>query len=34
LAVARFQRDYNGAQPGDPTKAAAVIIQIASLDEP
>jgi NAD(P)-dependent dehydrogenase (short-subunit alcohol dehydrogenase family) len=33
-AVARFQRDYNGAQPGDPTKAAAVIIQIASLDEP
>ena len=33
-AVARFQRGYNGAQPGDPTKAAAVIIQIASLDEP
>ena len=33
-AVARFQRDYNGAQPGDPSKAAAVIIQIASLDEP
>ena len=33
-AVGRFQRDYNGAQPGDPTKAAAVIIQIASLDEP
>ena len=33
-AVARCQRDYNGAQPGDPSKAAAVIIQIASLDEP
>jgi NAD(P)-dependent dehydrogenase (short-subunit alcohol dehydrogenase family) len=33
-AVARFQRDYNGAQPGDPAKAAAVIIDIASLDEP
>src|SRR6266851_3552311 len=33
-AVARFQRDYNGAQPGDPIKAAAVIIHIASLDEP
>src|SRR5437764_9000267 len=30
-AVARFQRDYNGAQPGDPIKAAAVIIHIASL---
>src|SRR6202140_1285109 len=33
-SVARFQRGYNGAQPGDPSKAAAVIIQIASLDEP
>src|SRR6202045_2077175 len=33
-AVARFQRGYNGAQPGDPSKAAAVIIQIASLDQP
>src|SRR5258708_19020149 len=33
-AVARFQRDYSGAQPGDPSKAAAVIIQIASLDQP
>ena len=33
-AVARFQRDYNGAQPGDPIKAAAVIIYLASLDEP
>jgi len=32
--VARYQRNYNGAQPGDPAKAAAVIIHIASLDEP
>jgi NAD(P)-dependent dehydrogenase (short-subunit alcohol dehydrogenase family) len=33
-AVARFQRDYNGTQPGDPVKAAAAVIHIASLDEP
>jgi NAD(P)-dependent dehydrogenase (short-subunit alcohol dehydrogenase family) len=33
-AMARYQRDYNGAQPGDPVKAAAVIIHIASLDAP
>jgi len=33
-ALARYQRDYNGAQAGDPVKAAAVIIHIASLDEP
>jgi NAD(P)-dependent dehydrogenase (short-subunit alcohol dehydrogenase family) len=33
-AMARYQRDYSGAQPGDPAKAAAVIIRIASLDEP
>jgi NAD(P)-dependent dehydrogenase (short-subunit alcohol dehydrogenase family) len=32
--VARFQRDYNGVQPGDPVRAAAVIIHVASLDEP
>jgi NAD(P)-dependent dehydrogenase (short-subunit alcohol dehydrogenase family) len=32
--MARFQRDFNGTQPGDPVKAAAVIIHIASLDEP
>jgi NAD(P)-dependent dehydrogenase (short-subunit alcohol dehydrogenase family) len=32
--VARFQREYSGTQPGDPAKAAAVIIHIASLDEP
>ena len=29
-----FQRDFNRAQPGDPAKAAAVILQVASLDEP
>jgi NAD(P)-dependent dehydrogenase (short-subunit alcohol dehydrogenase family) len=33
-AAARFQRDFNGAQPGDPAKAAVVILQIAALDEP
>ena len=32
--MARFQRHYNGTQPGDPVKAAAVIIHIVSLDEP
>jgi NAD(P)-dependent dehydrogenase (short-subunit alcohol dehydrogenase family) len=33
-AAARFQHDFNGAQPGDPAKAAAVILKITSLDEP
>jgi NAD(P)-dependent dehydrogenase (short-subunit alcohol dehydrogenase family) len=33
-AMARYQREFNGAQPGDPAKAAAAIIHIASLDEP
>src|SRR5260370_2618252 len=33
-AVPRFQRDYNGPQPGDPSKAAPAIIQLASLDQP
>ena len=33
-AVARFQREYNGVQPGDPAKAAAAILRLASLDEP
>jgi NAD(P)-dependent dehydrogenase (short-subunit alcohol dehydrogenase family) len=32
--VARFQREYNGAQPGDPKRAAAVILKLAGLDEP
>src|SRR5207248_1611448 len=33
-AVARFQREYDGAQPGDPKKAAAAVLNIAHLDEP
>jgi NAD(P)-dependent dehydrogenase (short-subunit alcohol dehydrogenase family) len=33
-AAARFQRDYDGKQPGDPGKAAAVIIQMAAMDQP
>ncbi|MDB4911870.1 MAG: short-chain dehydrogenase protein [Gemmatimonadetes bacterium] len=32
--VAQFQREYDGKQPGDPAKAAAVIIHIANLDAP
>jgi NAD(P)-dependent dehydrogenase (short-subunit alcohol dehydrogenase family) len=32
--TARFQRDYNGKQPGDPAKAAAAVLYIASLDDP
>jgi NAD(P)-dependent dehydrogenase (short-subunit alcohol dehydrogenase family) len=33
-AAARFQREYNGKQPGDPARAAAVLLQIASMPEP
>ena len=33
-ATVRFQRDYNGKQPGDPAKAAAALLHIASLSEP
>jgi NAD(P)-dependent dehydrogenase (short-subunit alcohol dehydrogenase family) len=33
-AAVRFQRDYNGRQPGDPAKAAAVLLQVASLSKP
>src|ERR1700756_3129466 len=33
-AAARFQREFDGAQPGDPSKAAAAIIRVAGLDEP
>src|SRR6266478_2437543 len=32
--TARFQRDFNGKQPGDPAKAAAAVLHIASLAEP
>ncbi len=33
-AAARFQRDFNGKQPGDPEKAALVVLQIAAMEEP
>jgi NAD(P)-dependent dehydrogenase (short-subunit alcohol dehydrogenase family) len=33
-ATVRFQRDYDGKQPGDPIKAAAALLHIASLSEP
>src|SRR6266478_8385783 len=33
-AAARFQRGYDGSQPGDPVKAAAVIIQVAAMERP
>jgi NAD(P)-dependent dehydrogenase (short-subunit alcohol dehydrogenase family) len=33
-AVARFQRSFNGVQPGDPDKAAAVVLKLASMSEP
>jgi len=33
-AVARFQREYNGVQPGDPAKAAAALLHVATLAEP
>jgi NAD(P)-dependent dehydrogenase (short-subunit alcohol dehydrogenase family) len=33
-ASVRFQRGYNGKQPGNPAKAAAVLLHIASLSEP
>jgi len=32
--VIKFQRAYNGAQPGDPTRAAAVLIRVAAMDAP
>src|SRR5882672_10762220 len=33
-ATARFQRDYDGKQPGDPTKAARALLHITSVSEP
>jgi NAD(P)-dependent dehydrogenase (short-subunit alcohol dehydrogenase family) len=33
-ATAAFQRAYNGMQPGDPAKAARVILQVAATDDP
>ena len=32
--TARFQRDFNGKQPGDPARAAEAILQLAGLEEP
>ena len=32
--MARYQRDYDGRQPGDPAKAAAAIIHLAELPNP
>src|ERR1700730_9872583 len=33
-ATVRFQRNFDGKQPGDPVKAAAGVLHIASLPEP
>jgi NAD(P)-dependent dehydrogenase (short-subunit alcohol dehydrogenase family) len=33
-ATVRFQRSYDGKQPGDPAKAAAAVLHIASLSNP
>jgi NAD(P)-dependent dehydrogenase (short-subunit alcohol dehydrogenase family) len=33
-ASVRFQRDYDGKQPGDPIKAAGALLHIASLSDP
>ncbi|MDB5818800.1 MAG: Short-chain dehydrogenase/reductase [Rhizobacter sp.] len=32
--AARFQAEYDGRQPGDPAKAAQLVLQVAALDEP
>jgi NAD(P)-dependent dehydrogenase (short-subunit alcohol dehydrogenase family) len=32
--AARFQFDYNGKQPGDPAKAAQVVLKVAAMEEP
>jgi NAD(P)-dependent dehydrogenase (short-subunit alcohol dehydrogenase family) len=33
-AAARFQRSYDGKQRGDPARAAAVLLQVAAMEEP
>ena len=33
-AIARFQRDYNGKQPGDPKKAAQAIVRLTQEPKP
>jgi NAD(P)-dependent dehydrogenase (short-subunit alcohol dehydrogenase family) len=32
--AARMQRAYNGRQPGDPARAAQVLIKVAAMDDP
>jgi NAD(P)-dependent dehydrogenase (short-subunit alcohol dehydrogenase family) len=32
--TARFQRDFNGKQPGDPARAASAVLQVVSLPDP
>jgi NAD(P)-dependent dehydrogenase (short-subunit alcohol dehydrogenase family) len=32
--IARFQRDFNGKQPGDPARAAAAVLRITGIDNP
>jgi NAD(P)-dependent dehydrogenase (short-subunit alcohol dehydrogenase family) len=32
--TARFQREFNGKQPGDPARAAAALLKLASLEDP
>jgi NAD(P)-dependent dehydrogenase (short-subunit alcohol dehydrogenase family) len=33
-AAVRMQRDYDGHQPGDPAKAAAVVLKLADMERP
>ncbi|WP_109126019.1 oxidoreductase [Dyella sp. C11] len=33
-AAARMQRDYNGRQPGDPERAAQVVLKVAAMEQP
>lgn len=33
-AAARMQREYNGRQPGDPVRAAQVILKVAAMETP
>jgi NAD(P)-dependent dehydrogenase (short-subunit alcohol dehydrogenase family) len=32
-ATARFQRHYDGKQPGDPARAAAILLRLADMDD-
>lgn len=32
--AARFQRNYNGKQPGDPVKAALVVLKVVGMSDP